>query len=405
MSRVCRTRRDVLRHEDAEIIGVGLETGDRRRDRRDRAITFELERLVGQHRERAQAVAADHVGLLYRELRGDLGLAGDGRDNRRIAAIVGHVLVGETERASERLDRCVARRIDAGACNRHLTGSRLHGVHDVLCALVRRVVVDAEDRDVDDTEIKPPVRDLGVKQAADDVGAEVLGGAGGPGVAVGRRLQRVASADRPGGSALIDDHDFLPERRLDLGRGDAADLVGRSAGGPRHDQRDRLFRLPWVILRGSRAGERNHGSGRKGDDAWHYRPPDEFVFDAECRTCLSACLDASTSMHKARCDHFDIRVVVGSDRAGRAPVRQAATAWRDGATSRAAELLLDQQSRPIRPLEPMAIVGVSAGAWSPREGRQRRASAAACHARFDVPCVSRGNPLSTAAAAHRPISD
>jgi hypothetical protein len=75
-------------------------------------------------------------------------------------------------------------------------------------------------------------------------------------------------------------------------------------------------------------------------------------------------------MHKARCDHFDIRVVVGSDRAGRAPVRQAATAWRGGATSRAAELSLAQQSRPIRPVKLMAVVGTSAGAWSPREGRQ-----------------------------------
>jgi len=54
-------------------------------------------------------------------------------------------------------------------------------------------------------------------------------------------------------------------------------------------------------------------------------------------------------MHKARCDHFDIRVVVGSDRAGRAPVRQAATAWRDGATSRAAELLLLGPARPAYP--------------------------------------------------------
>jgi hypothetical protein len=98
--------------------------------------------------------------------------------------------------------------------------------------------------------------------------------------------------------------------------------------------------------------------------------PMNLFSDAECRTCLSACLDASTAMHKARCDHFDIRVVVGSDRAGRAPVRQAATAWRGGATSRAAELSLAQQSRPIRPVKLMAVVGTSAGAWSPREGRQ-----------------------------------
>src|SRR4051812_13200850 len=53
-----------------------------------------------------------------------------------------------------------------------------------------------------------------------------------------------------------------------------------------------------------------------------------------------------------------------------------------GATRRAAELSLDQQCRPIRPVL-TAIVGVSAGAWSPCEGHQRRASAAACHARFD----------------------
>ena len=55
-------------NEDAEVVGRRDEAGDRRGQRRDRAVAFELERLVADGGERAQPLAADHVGLLDREL-------------------------------------------------------------------------------------------------------------------------------------------------------------------------------------------------------------------------------------------------------------------------------------------------------------------------------------------------
>jgi hypothetical protein len=89
-----------------------------------------------------------------------------------------------------------------------------------------------------------PVADLGVEHAEDGIGAEVLGRAGRPRVAILRGFERILRADRARRAGLVDDDDFLPEYLLDFGGRHAGDLVGRAAGRPRHDDGDRLRRLP-----------------------------------------------------------------------------------------------------------------------------------------------------------------
>ena len=63
--------------------------------------------------------------------------------HRRVAAVIADVLVGEAERAREGLDRGMARRIDAGGRDRNAVRLGLHRVDEVVCALVRRVRIDA----------------------------------------------------------------------------------------------------------------------------------------------------------------------------------------------------------------------------------------------------------------------
>ncbi len=219
----------------------------------------------------------------------------------------------------------MAGRVDAGGRDRHLPRLRLHGVHHVLRGLIRRVRIDAEHRDVGDVEVEPPVADLGVEQAADDVGAEVLGGARGPGVAVRRRHQGIARADRAGRARLVDDDDLLPERLLHLGRGDARHLVGRAAGGPRHDDGDRLVGLPRIVLRRRGAGEcRDRGCGQR-QDTKH-----ENSSRSIDRVLFPSCVAPSLKRARAPRAVWSSAPPPGPDRAARAPGRRGGTARRGG---------------------------------------------------------------------------
>jgi hypothetical protein len=85
-----------------------------------------VQRLVAHHRQRADALGADHVGLLGRQLRGDLGFAGHRGHHRRVAAVVGDVLVADAGGARDGLDGGVAAAVDTGGGHRHGAGFGLH---------------------------------------------------------------------------------------------------------------------------------------------------------------------------------------------------------------------------------------------------------------------------------------
>ena len=82
-----------LGNEDAEVVGRRGEARQRLRQRRNRAVAFQFQRLVADGGQRTQALAADHVGLFDGQLRRDVGLAGDGRDDGGVAAVIRHVAV------------------------------------------------------------------------------------------------------------------------------------------------------------------------------------------------------------------------------------------------------------------------------------------------------------------------
>ena len=73
------------------------------------------------------------------------------------------------------------------------------------------------------------------------------------GVAVGRRARDRAGADVAGGAGAVLDHDRLAHRLMQMLADDARQDVGRAAGRPRHDQRDRTARIG--LREGGRGGE------------------------------------------------------------------------------------------------------------------------------------------------------
>ena len=148
-----------LRNEDAEVVGRRGEPGDDGGQRRDRAEALELQRLVAHRRQRAQALAADHVGLLDGELRRHVGLAGNGGQHRRVAAVVRDVAVLDAGGLGDRFHRVVAGGRDARGRDPDLARLGLHRVEQLLRVLVRRVRVDADHLDVGDVEEEVPVVD------------------------------------------------------------------------------------------------------------------------------------------------------------------------------------------------------------------------------------------------------
>ena len=159
----------------------------------------------------------------------------------------------------------VAARVDAGGRDADRARLRLHRVDQlvhVLYGVFGFTPTTAMCATLRNSVQSPMLR---VEHArAYRVGAEVLRGAGRPRVAVLRRFDRVLGADRSRGAGLVQDDDLLAERLLDLGRRDAGDLVGRAAGGPRHDDRDGLLRLP-LRRRGRRSCDRQAGDDARGD--------------------------------------------------------------------------------------------------------------------------------------------
>ena len=108
-----------------------------------------------------------------------------------------------------------------------------------------------------------PILEAAIEQAQHAIGANVGGGARGPGVAVLGRLDWRFWCRWSRGAGLIDDDEFLPELGFELRGHDAGHLVGRAARCPRHDNGDRPIRLPGVVLRqgrGSQAKPRHNPS-------------------------------------------------------------------------------------------------------------------------------------------------
>ena len=80
------------------------------------------------------------------------------------------------------------------------------------------------------------------------------------GVAVGCRACDRAGTDVAGGAGAVLDHDRLAHRLVQMLADDARQDVGRSAGRPRHDQRDRTARIG--LREGGRGGEARKRSER-----------------------------------------------------------------------------------------------------------------------------------------------
>jgi hypothetical protein len=93
-------------------------------------------------------------------------------------------------------------------------------------------------------------------------GIDGVGGHGGEQqrVAVGRPLGDELGADIAAGAGPVLDHEGLAQNFSHLRRHDAADNVGRAAGGERNDH---LHRVRWKIIRGlyGRDGKRSRGYG------------------------------------------------------------------------------------------------------------------------------------------------
>ena len=281
-----RDRRDdlgrhALRNEDAEVVGRDLQVRQRLGDRLDRAEALELERLVADGRERAQPLGADVVGLFHRQLRRHVGLAGHRGDHGRVATVVRYVAVGHARRLGDELDRVEARRRHAAGGHLDLARLALHRLEQLGHRLVRTRRVGADDGHVRDAEEEVPVLGRHVQHAERLVDAQVLRRPGGPGVAVVRRIPDALGADRARRARLVHDHDLLAEHLLEFGGGDARHLVGRAAGGPRHDQVDRLGRLPLLGVGGEGQGQAR-GEGEAG--------PDEVALVHDCLLlCMGSC--------------------------------------------------------------------------------------------------------------------
>jgi len=86
----------------------------------------------------------------------------------------------------------------------------------------------------------PVFLDAGVEEAEDGVGREVGCRAGSPGIAIAGRVENGFGAYRARGSGLIDDDELGPEGCFKFTRGDARDLVGRTAGSPGNNDGDRF---------------------------------------------------------------------------------------------------------------------------------------------------------------------
>ncbi len=265
---------------DAEVVHRRGHVGQPLRGRRDLAEAFEHDRLVGQHGERDQALALDHLAHLDEQLGHRLRLAGDRCQHRRIAAVVGDVLVLDLAGGLDQLHEVVAGGGQAGRGDRHIGAVLLQRVEQLAEILERRIRIGGDRRQVGDREEQVPVLDAGIEQPEHAIGADVGGGAGCPGVAVLRRFDRVLGADRARRARLIDDDEFLLELGFQLAGDDARHLVGRAARGPRHDDVDRPVRLPAVVLRNRRGGEQSNGTADQRQEQsphFHVLPRDSLA--------------------------------------------------------------------------------------------------------------------------------
>ena len=81
-------------------------------------------------------------------------------------------------------------------------------------------------------------------------------------VAVRRRARDRAGADIAGSAGAVLDHDRLAHRLMQMRCDDARQNVGRAAGRPRHQQRDRAARIG--LREGGRGSELRRQRGRQG---------------------------------------------------------------------------------------------------------------------------------------------
>ena len=131
-----------------------------------------------------EALALDHLAHLDEQLRHRLGLARDGRQHRRVAAVVGDVLVVDLGGGLDQLHEVVAGRGEAGGGDRHVGAARLERVEQLAEVLEGRVGVGGDRRQVGDGEEHVPVLEAAIEQAQHAIGADVGGRARRPGVAV-----------------------------------------------------------------------------------------------------------------------------------------------------------------------------------------------------------------------------
>ena len=208
---------------------------------------------------------------LDEQLRHGLRLARDRRQHRRVAAVIGDVAVLDAGRAlADRLHHVVPGGGQAGGRDRHVLAAFLQRLEELAEILERGARVRGDGVHVGDGEEQVPVLELAVEEPEHLVAADVDRSARGPGVAVLGALEHALGADRARGAGLVHHDDLLLELGLELGRDDARHLVGRAAGGPGHDQRDRAVGLPRVVLGGGRAGEQSERRGGDGiEEAAH----------------------------------------------------------------------------------------------------------------------------------------
>ena len=237
-------------------------TGWSTEQRRDRAVAFELERLVADRGERAQPLAADHVGLLDGELGGDLALrprpSRPPPGCRRRSVTCRYftpvaVEIGSMALWPDEVTPAVATVIWPG----------LAFIASIsACRLVRGVGLTAMTGTLATFRKRSQSDEARLQRAKRLVGTEVLCRTRGPGIAVVRGFERAVGAERARGTGLVDHHDGLAERVLQFGGGGASDLVGRAAGSPGHDEVDRMRRLP--VGGRSRRGREDGDAERQG---------------------------------------------------------------------------------------------------------------------------------------------
>ena len=206
-----------------------------------------------------------HVGGDGIEHRGDG--AGQHVLQRRRRAAIGHVLQLDAGLARQELAHQMGVRADARAAEGDLVGLGL-GVGDVVAKrLVGRV--GRHDQDVGRMADQRDVGEVGdhvVRQLWIDTGrdAQRRGMRDHQRVAVGSGLGGKVRADRAAGAGLVLDHHLGAESGAELGRQDAGNRVGRTAGREGGYKLDRLLGRPARARLDGGGGKRCHRGGKDG---------------------------------------------------------------------------------------------------------------------------------------------